>query len=191
MGGRKWTDLCKCFTGFPACSRHTHTDTSMHTHTHSRIYINYINAKGQIRKNRSHVRAVPGGMIDDWLGFVFGEAVGFKLFDRRDSWPVLLCRCSWSHIVTYRLPCSIKQVITCGETSELLKRSDLAENAHPVAWRWGGARLQRWSRGTEADLQPSHRIYIQHPWRHTNMQFHTNEWVGGGVNSFQAENNLN
>lgn len=147
MGGRKWTDLCKCFTGFPACSRHTRTDTGTHTHTSSRIYINYINSKGQTRKNRSHVfethrhteRAVPGGMIDDWLGFVFGEVVGFKLFDRRDSWPVLLCRCSWSHTVTHRLPRSIKQVITCGETSELLKRSCRKCSPSSLKMRWSSS----------------------------------------------------
>lgn len=46
---------------------------------------------------------------------------------------------------------------------------DAVAAPHPETWKWGGARPPPWSRGTAADLQPSHRKYTQHPWRNKQL----------------------
>lgn len=78
-----------------------------------------------------------------------------------------------SQPLSYTVFCLVKvirYIITCREASTLLWWTGLAGVTHQVTWRWGGARPPRWSRGTAADLQPSHRIYNQHPCRHTHTR---------------------
>lgn len=56
-------------SGFPACSTQTHPELPAIAGT---------------------VTALPGGVVDQRLRFVFGEVVGLELFDGGDSRPLLL-----------------------------------------------------------------------------------------------------
>lgn len=96
----------KCSTGFPASGTHTPSHTCTHkpllytcneTEKKTEPWV-HRNLYVQIRASRAtHTfihTTVPGSVVDERLGFVFGEVVGFELFDGGDPRPVLFCRCA-------------------------------------------------------------------------------------------------
>lgn len=138
-----------------------------HTNLKGMIYKKNKNKPKKIIRDLLHRQSADERYLGAWLISGCGLYLG-KLWDLNSSTDEIPGQFS-----SVGVPTEMKNAIVPMRRQALSSFSPSCRMwpvaAHPVTWRWGGARPPRWSRGTVADLQPSRRIYSRRPWGHARI----------------------